>query len=80
MNEQELKLLKSIENEAKSYIAKHGYVPYQITISDHEYKIYKKIIRQGKRASVQFQGVKWSLNIQCCSVIVTSLDQLRGEV
>ena len=79
MNEKEIKVLRTIEEEAMRITKKNGYVPYQITISDRQYQIYKKIMRQGKRATIMFQGVKWSLNVQCCSIIIASLDQSWGR-
>ena len=79
MNDQEVKLLKSIQRDAEIFIAKHGYVPYQLTVSDHEYEIYKGIVKQGKRASINFAGVLWQINIQCCKVVLAALDQAWGR-
>lgn len=80
MNESEMKLLKSIEKEAMSFIEKCGYVPYQITLSDHEFKLYKQILKKGQRAYVYFNGIRWTINVQCCTTILPQLSESWGRV
>jgi hypothetical protein len=73
MNDKEIKLLRQIEKEALNHLDKEGFVPYQITVSDKQWKVYKDILKQGRRATVNFNGIKWQINVQCCSKTVITV-------
>lgn len=81
MNDNEIKLLRQIENEATEHLEKKGFIPYQITISDRQWKLYKSILKQGRRATVNFNGVKWQINVQCCTTVITVYEKgTRGAM
>ena len=80
MENEEERLLKEIELEALKYIDRYNCVPNQITISDRQFMIYKKLIKQGKRATVNFNGIKWQINIQCCTTVLPPLSESWGRV
>lgn len=79
MNEQEQKVMASINEEIKRFVLKHGYVPYQLTVSSHEYEVYKNLFKRGIRATYKFAGINWQINVQSCKVVVMALDQAWGR-
>jgi len=74
MTEKETKLLNDIQKSGLDHIKLKGYIPYQITISDKQWKVYKNILKQGYRATVNFNGIKWQLNVQCCESTITLME------
>jgi len=80
MNEKEERLIKSIEKEAQEFLNKHKFVPYEITVSKREYKIFKNALKQGKRPRINYNGIKWVVNVQCCETISPILKQEWGSV
>lgn len=80
MTDKEIKLLNEIEQQAMKYIERSGVVPHQITISDTEWKTYKNILSQGERAFINYNGLKWQLNVQCCSKTISAIDYSPAEL
>lgn len=74
MTNEEIKLLNAIQKTGLDHIKKEGFIPYQITISDKQWKMYKSILKQGHRATVNFNGIKWQLNVQCCESTITLME------